>query len=161
MVQSPPRSWQRARPTPQKTRNSRVHASLILPSSSTPPPSHNPILSSAHKRTRRPKFRTPLHTPYFARILYRRNSSTCTDVPYFYGFICRAAFSHHQQHDDDNRSSTYPETANLPSGDISALKTQDEWPLKDATAPDVVLLGVEARTSNKVRCLSSDDERRS
>jgi hypothetical protein len=55
----------------------------------------------------------------------------------------------------------YPETASLPSGDISALRTQDEWPPKDATAPEAVLLGEETRTSNKVNVLSSDDDRRS
>jgi len=56
---------------------------------------------------------------------------------------------------------TYPDTANLPSGDMSVLRTQDECPESVATAPDPGFPEDEVRTSWRIRRLSSDAERRS
>lgn len=51
---------------------------------------------------------------------------------------------------------THPETARRPSGEISALRTQDEWPVSVATAPEPGLPEAVERTSCKTRRLSSD-----
>jgi len=54
-----------------------------------------------------------------------------------------------------------PDKASRPSGDISVLRTQEECPEKDATAPEPGLPEAEVRTSCRIRRLSSDAERRS
>ena len=56
---------------------------------------------------------------------------------------------------------TYPDRASRPSGDISALRTQEECPDREATAPEPGLPEAEVRTSCRIRRLSSDAERRS
>jgi hypothetical protein len=57
---------------------------------SPPPPSDASIFPSAHERasgsTRRHLW-SPRHTPYFASILDRRDSSPRRQVPYFYRFV--------------------------------------------------------------------------
>jgi len=54
-----------------------------------------------------------------------------------------------------------PDKASRPSGDMSVLRTQEECPEKDATAPEPGLPEAEVRTSCRIRRLSSDAERRS
>lgn len=64
-------------------------------STSTPPPSHNPIISPTHERPCSPiraRLRTPRHTPHFTCILDSRNSSTSCNIPYFYRFIGRSVY---------------------------------------------------------------------
>ena len=56
---------------------------------------------------------------------------------------------------------THPESASLPSGDIEVLSTQEECPMRDATAPEPGFPEGEALTSKSVRRLSSEPERRS
>ena len=55
-----------------------------------------------------------------------------------------------------HRMETHPETARRPSGEMSALKTQDEWPVSVATAPEPGFPDVVERTSCKMSRLSSD-----
>ena len=54
-----------------------------------------------------------------------------------------------------------PETASLPSGEMSVLRTQEECPLRVATAPEPGLPEDDTRTSCKIRRLSSDADRSS
>lgn len=49
-----------------------------------------------------------------------------------------------------------PETASLLSGEISVLRTQEECPLRVATAPEPGLPEEDTRTSCRIRRLSSD-----
>ncbi|SRR6266436_74992 len=59
------------------------------------------------------------------------------------------------------RSHTYPDRASRPSGDISELKTHEECPDSEATAPELGRPDKVTRTSCKIRRLSSEAERRS
>lgn len=56
---------------------------------------------------------------------------------------------------------TYPDRASRPSGDISELKTHEECPDNEATAPEPGRLDDVARTSCRIRRLSSEAERSS
>ena len=61
----------------------------------------------------------------------------------------------------ERQAITYPERASRPSGDISVLRTQEEWPDREATAPEPGLPEAEVRTSCRISRLSSDADRRS
>jgi len=54
-----------------------------------------------------------------------------------------------------------PEIASRPSGDISVLRTQEECPDREATAPEPGFPEVEVRTSSRIRRLSSEADKRS
>lgn len=70
-----------------------------------------------------------------------------------------------QKYQIDNLGSgmpqTHPERANLPSGEICVLRTQDECPVREATAPEPGLPDGDTRTSCRIRRLSSDPDNRS
>ena len=54
------------------------------------------------------------------------------------------------------KEGTHPETARRPSGEMSALRTQDVCPVSVATAPDPGFPEAVERTSCKMSRLSSD-----
>ena len=60
-----------------------------------------------------------------------------------------------------DRRYAYPDRASRPSGDISELRTHDECPESEATAPELGRPDDVVRTSCKIRRLSSEAERRS
>ena len=55
----------------------------------------------------------------------------------------------------------YPDRASLPSGDISELRTHEECPVREATAPELGRPDDVVRTSYRMRRLSSEADRRS
>lgn len=59
------------------------------------------------------------------------------------------------------RSYAYPDKASRPSGDISELRTHEECPDSEATAPEPGRPDDVTRTSCRIRRLSSEAERRS
>ena len=56
---------------------------------------------------------------------------------------------------------TYPERASLPSGEIWVLRTHEEWPVREATAPEPGFPDGDTRTSCRIRRLSSDPDSKS
>jgi len=57
--------------------------------------------------------------------------------------------------------SAEPDKASRPSGDISELKTHEECPVRDATAPELGRPDDVVRTSYRIRRLSSEADKRS
>jgi len=55
----------------------------------------------------------------------------------------------------------YPDRASRPSGDISELRTHEECPVREATAPELGRPDDVVRTSYRIRRLSSEADRRS
>lgn len=60
----------------------------------------------------------------------------------------------------------YPDKISFASGENAVLRTQEVWPISDATAPEPALLALPepdegTRTSYRMRRLSSDADRRS
>lgn len=106
----------------------------------------------------------PRDAPDLAGVLYGGNSGARAEVPYLDGLVGRPgarAQRSAMRHNIDEGALAYPESASLPSGATSVLRTHDECPANVATAPEPGFPEGVYRTSWSVRRLSSDADTRS